>query len=217
MFNQLTLTVGALIGLTVLVSLQAFNNPQLKSQLIFHPAAIQNRKEYYRFLTHGFIHANPMHLFFNMWALLIFGPWVERIFIQFVFGDEMLGRIAFLFFYLAAIVAASMVDYQRHKNNYGYAALGASGAVAAMVWPYIMFVPWSWFIFPPLPAIFIGIGYIVYSHYMDRRGGTNIGHNAHLWGAIFGLVVYLALIFTKAPVLWEIFITQLMQPQGPSF
>ncbi len=215
MFDQLTLTVGALIGLTVLISMQAFNNPQLKSQLIFHPAAIQNRKEHYRFLTHGFIHANPMHLFFNMWALLIFGPVAERIFVQYIFGSEMIGRVAFLLFYLTAIVAASFVDYQRHRNNCSYAALGASGAVAAMVWPYIMFAPWSWFIFPPLPAIFIGIGYIVYSHYMDKRGGGNIGHNAHLWGAIFGLVVYLTLLAVKAPELLQFFMDQLLQPKGP--
>ncbi|MEM7574620.1 MAG: rhomboid family intramembrane serine protease [Bacteroidota bacterium] len=222
MFEQLTLTVGALIGLTVLISYQAFSNPDLRAQLIFRPTAIQNRGEYYRFLTHGFIHANPTHLFFNMWALLIFGPIAEQVFVIRLFDSVLVGRIAFIFFYLAAIAAASSIDYLRHRNNYHYAALGASGAVAALIWPYIMYAPWSWFIFPPLPAILIGIGYVAYSHYMDKRGGGNIGHNAHLWGAIFGLVAYVILLLTldDAPQgmrLLDQFWYQLQQPQGPGF
>lgn len=205
-----------IIVITVLISWQAFNNPLLKEKLIFNPVAIEERGEYYRFLTHGFIHADFQHLLFNMYALYIFGGTVEYVFESFLF-NAMVGKLAYLVFYLVAIVAASYPDYLRHRNNYAYGSLGASGGVAATIWPYIMLAPWNWFIFPPLPAIVLGIGYIVYSHFADKAGRDNIGHNAHLWGAVFGLVVYVILIIVNAPELLEIFIYQLGQPQGPNF
>ena len=205
-----------LIIITVLISWQAFNNPELRGRLIFLPAAIKQRGEYYRFLTHGFIHADFQHLLFNMYALYIFGGSVEFVFKQYLFGPTF-GNVAYLLFYLAAIVAASIPDYLRHQDNRSYASLGASGGVAATIWPYIMLAPWNWFIFPPLPAILLGIGYILYSHYADKQGRGNIGHNAHLWGAIFGLVAYSVLVMAFEPQLMAYFFEELMQPKGPNF
>ncbi len=202
-----------IIAITCIVSYLAFNNPQLRANLLFIPSAVKNRGEYYRFLTHGFIHADFMHLLFNMWALYIFGGIAEYHF-SLLFGLTF-GKLAYLLFYLAAIAASSFVDYQRHENNHAYSALGASGAVAAVMWPYIMYAPWNWFVFPPLPAILLGFGYIAYSHYADKRGGTNIGHNAHLWGAIFGLVTYVTLAAFLEPAILSDFWVELMHPKGP--
>jgi membrane associated rhomboid family serine protease len=205
-----------IIIITALISWQAFNNPALKSKLMFIPSAVKERGEYYRFLTHGFVHADFQHLLFNMWALYIFGETGEAIFNQALFGPA-IGNVAFLLFYLLAIVAASIPDYLRHQDDRMYASLGASGGVAAMIWPYIMLAPWAWFIFPPVPAIVLGIGYILYSQYADKRGGSNIGHNAHLWGAIFGLVAYVILAYSFNPAIVDTFVERLMSPQGPNF
>ncbi len=205
-----------IILITVLISWQAFNNPELKGKLLFIPSAIRDRGEYYRFLSHGFIHADFQHLLFNMYALYIFGGSVEFVFKEYLFGP-VVGNVAYLLFYLIAIVAASVPDYLRHQNNRTYASLGASGGVAATIWPYVMLAPWNWFIFPPLPAILLGIGYILYSHYADKRGRGNIGHNAHLWGAIFGLVAYSVLVLAFEPALMTYFLDELMQPKGPNF
>lgn len=205
-----------IILITVLISWQAFNNPELKGKLMFIPSAIKDRGEYYRFLTHGFIHADFQHLLFNMYALYIFGGSVEFVFKEYLFGPT-IGNVAYLAFYLLAIVAASIPDYLRHQDNRGYASLGASGGVAATIWPYVMLAPWNWFIFPPLPAILLGIGYIAYSHYADKQGRGNIGHNAHLWGAIFGLVAYSVLVLAFEPALMTYFLDELMQPKGPNF
>lgn len=204
-----------LIGITCLVSFMAFNNPQLRANMLFIPTAVKNRGETYRFISHGFIHADMSHLFFNMYALYIFGGIAEYQFNR-MFGLTF-GNVAYLLFYLSAIAASSYVEYGRSQDNPGYSALGASGAVAAMMWPFIMYAPWAWFIFPPLPAILLGIGYIAYSHYADQRGGTNIGHNAHLWGAIFGLIAYSTLAGFLEPDILSEFFGRLMQPQGPNF
>ena len=204
-----------IIAITCIISYMAFNNPQLRANMLFVPSAVKERGEIYRFITHGFIHGDFMHLLFNMYALYIFGGSAEFAF-GILFG-QIFGKLAFLLFYLAAIAASSYVVYMRHQGNYAYSALGASGAVAAVMWPYIMFAPWNWFIFPPLPAILLGFGYIAYSHYADKKGGTNIGHNAHLWGAIFGLVGYSVLCAFLEPELLNLFWTQLMSPKGPGF
>ncbi|MEM1358107.1 MAG: rhomboid family intramembrane serine protease [Bacteroidota bacterium] len=211
-FADMTIII---IIITALVSWQAFNNPELRSKMLFIPSAVKERGETYRFLSHGFIHADFMHLIFNMYALYIFGKSAEVGF-QYLFGATF-GNVAYLLFYLAAIAASSFVVYMRNQDNPGYSALGASGAVAAVMWPYIMFAPWNWFVFPPLPAILLGFGYIAYSHYADKRGGTNIGHNAHLWGAIFGLVVYVVLSAFLEPAILQHFWAELLQPKGPGY
>lgn len=202
-----------IIAITCVISYLAFNDPALRAKLLFIPSAVKNQGEYYRFITHGFIHADFMHLLFNMYALYIFGGAAEMAF-GFLFGVTF-SKLAYLLFYLVAIAASSYVDFARHQDNRGYSALGASGAVAAVMWPYIMFAPWNWFIFPPLPAILLGFGYIAYSHYADKRGGTNIGHNAHLWGAIFGLVAYVVLCAFLNQGILQHFWAELLQPKGP--
>ena len=199
---------------TGLVSFYAFNNPEFRAKALFVPAAIKRNREYYRFISSGFIHADLMHLIFNMYALYIFGRFAEPIFGG-LFGS--VGGVAFLIFYVVAIAAANYVSYQRHQDDYHYRALGASGAVSAVMWPFILYAPWAWFAIPPLPAWLMGIGYIAYSHYADGRRQDGIGHSAHLWGAIFGLTVYVTILVAmpEEPDLLQRFFDQIMKPEWP--
>lgn len=211
----MSLTVIIII-LTCLVSYQALENPEMRSKLLFRPVDIQ-KGEYYRFFTSGLIHADFNHLLFNMWALYIFGELVEGVFTDSLFGPTW-GRIAFIAFYFSAIAIASLPSFFRHQDNYGYSALGASGATSALSLIYILFFPWDWFIFPPLPGILIGVGYLWYSSYMDKRGVGNIGHNAHLWGAIYGIAFIIIASILFNPNILSYMVHVLAEgPKAPSF
>jgi membrane associated rhomboid family serine protease len=174
----------ALIAITVLVSWQAFERPRLLERLILWPPAIDRRKEFDRLITHGFIHADWQHLLFNMITLYFFGREVERMFTPYI------GALGFVLFYLSAILVAILPTYLRHRHDPQYRSLGASGAVSAVLFAFILVNPWSmiFVFFLPLPAILYAVLYIGYSIWMDRRGGDNINHSAHLWGAGYGLL-----------------------------
>lgn len=197
-------TTIIIIILTTLLSFSAFNNQKLYGDLILYPPAIQ-RGQYYRFLTSGFIHADMQHLLFNMLTLYFFGEAIEGLL------NEAVGRWAFLALYLGAIVISDIPSYLKNKNNAHYASLGASGGVSAIVFAFIIFAPWAWFAFPPVPAIIFGIGYMWYSIYMSKKGTDNVNHDAHLWGALFGIVF----IFINMPEQVLGFVQRLMDVQGP--
>ncbi len=202
----LTLT-NIIILITVLISFQAFQNRETVERFLFRPTLINDRKEYYRFLSSGFIHADWVHLGVNMYMLYVFGRFSEQMFLV-LFGHTA-GKIAFLLFYLSAVVVSSIPSYLRHKDNYTYAALGASGATSALVFAYILYDPWQMFLFPPVPAIIFGVLYLAYSSYMDRRGTDNIGHNQHFWGAVYGIVFVLVSMAIASPGLIEVVIQRI--------
>jgi membrane associated rhomboid family serine protease len=193
-----------IIIVTALVSVSAFNNSKVYNDLIMYPPEI-NRGQYWRLLTSGFIHADYMHLFFNMLTLYFFGGPIEGVLSMYV------GKWAFLAMYLGAILISDIPSYLKHRHNPRYASLGASGGVSAVVFSYIIFAPWSWFTFPPLPAIVFGIGYLWYCVYMSKKGGDNINHEAHFWGALFGVIF----IFITMPGQATAFLERLMHPQWP--
>jgi len=141
-------------------------------------------RQYERLLTHGFIHADLTHLVFNMVALYAFGRGIERLFTPYI------GALGFLLFYLSAIVVAILPTYLRHRHDPHYRSLGASGGVSAVVFAMVLINPWSMLLvfFIPMPAVVFGVVYIAYSIWMDRRGGDNINHSAHLWGAGYGML-----------------------------
>ncbi len=210
---SLTLIIVIMTGI---VSYQAFSNVSMREKLILHPVSIKERGEFYRFITHGFLHADLTHLLINMYVLYTFGEYVEQVFtLPQIFGPTK-GRIIFLILYLGAIILSSIPSYFRHQENNFYRALGASGGTSAIVFAFIIFDPWQWFIFPPLPGILMGVGYLFYSSYMDKRGGDNIGHNAHFWGAVFGFVFTLAMFQVYAPEMVDLFLEKLMSPRGPN-
>ncbi len=199
------MTLNILIA-TVICSLIAFNNPGFQSKTIFNPAMVSVRGQWWRLVTSGFIHADFFHLLINMLVLYSFGPQVEMRF-EFMLGES--GEIMFLIYYVLGIVVASLPTYFKHRSNYGYNSLGASGAVSAVLFSYIIFAPWNKIYFYGLigiPGILAGIAYLIYSSYMDKRGGDNINHNAHFWGAVFGFIFPI----TIKPEVFVYFIEQLL-------
>ncbi len=199
-----------LVIVTSLISYQANQNPNMLAQLVHSPYREKHHKEYYRMLTSGFIHSPRTwaHLLINMLVLYQFGEIVENVFVQ-LFG-ETLGRINYLGLYLLTIVCASLPSYFRHKDNPSYSALGASGGVSGIMFVYTLFFPWATlllFFIVPCPAIIAAVLYIVYSHWADHNQNDNVGHDAHLYGALFGLAFALIL----KPSIFNIFIRELVE------
>ena len=198
----------AIIIVTVLISYQAFKNYNIIDKLKHHPYSEHNKKEYYRMLSSGFVHGNSTHLLINMFVLYMFGTTIEPVF-GFLYNETM-GPIIFLVFYLSAIFAADIPSHFKHRNNYNYAAVGASGATSALVIVYCLLDPWNWFIYPPVPAIVFALGYIYYSHWAETRNKADgIGHSAHLYGALYGIVF----IVLTNPKVCLIFFNKIME--GP--
>ena len=181
------------IGITVAISLYAWNNADIMNKWIMNPYSVQKYKQYYRFLTSGFLHADYGHLFFNMLSLYFLGGIVEKAF-AYNFGEQM-GGILYAILYLLGIIIGNIPSYIDHKNDSYYNALGASGGVSSVVFSAILFAPTITFIiyFFPMPAFLYGILYTAYSFYMSKKNLDNIGHSAHLYGAAFGLVFTLIL------------------------
>jgi membrane associated rhomboid family serine protease len=180
----------AIIAVTAITSLYAFNNMNVMHKLIFNPYTISAQKQWYRFFSSGLIHADMFHLFFNMYALYLFGGVVEHFFL-FKYG-EILGIFLYIFLYVSAIGVSGFPDYQKHRHNARYHALGASGAVAAIIFASIIIYPSREIMIFPIrffmPSYVFGVLYIAYSYYMSNKNMDNIGHNAHLFGALYGLL-----------------------------
>ncbi len=204
---MITITL-ILVVMTALISYQAFTNQRMQDELSFRPAVIQEFGQWHRFFTAGFVHADWGHLIVNMIVLYQFGEFVEVFFREIIFGSPMAGRIAFLLFYLSAIAISCIPSYLRHRNNYAYGAIGASGATSALLFAYVVINPWQMFAFPPLPAILFGVFYLFYSSYMDRRGTDNIGHNQHFWGAVYGAAFILLAVQIYRPELFEVLLSR---------
>ena len=172
--------------------------------LIFYPPAITNNRQYYRFITCGFIHADPGHLFFNMYAFYLFGNITEEIF-DAIFGSY--GKLLYVIMYLLALIVCIIPSYSKNKTNPNYRSLGASGAVSAVVFAYILFNPLQGIglIFIPIymMGFLFGIIYLVVSYWLDKKGGGRINHSAHIWGAIFGIffLIVASNLFSDYPVL----------------
>ena len=195
----------ALIAVTCVVSWLAFKNRKLMDRLILWPPAIERHKQYDRLLGYGFIHADFMHLLFNMFTLFFFGRYMEGVI------TELTGSPwAYLGLYLAALVVSILPTYLKHKNDPNYRSLGASGAVSAVLFAFILVDPWATIgvMFIPMPAIVFAVLYVGYSIWMDKRGGDNVNHGAHLAGAAFGV---LFMVIMEPRVLGH-FLQQLGQP-----
>jgi membrane associated rhomboid family serine protease len=194
-----------LIAITVLVSWLALSRRAWMDRLLLWPPAISRRRQVDRLLTHGFVHADLPHLLFNMITLFFFGGIVERIFV------DRIGTLGFLLFYVLAIVVAILPTYWQHRHDVNYRSLGASGAVSAVLFSYVLFAPWSMILvfFIPVPAIVYAVLYVAYSFWMDKKGTDNINHSAHLTGAAFGVVATLLI----EPRAGTYFLQQIVNPR----
>jgi membrane associated rhomboid family serine protease len=200
-----------LIILTVGISWYAFQNLHLTNRWIFHPYSVHTNNEWYRFITSGFLHGDWTHLFFNMLALYFFGRVVEFVFTA-RFGEGG-GLFYYLLIYLGGIIVSDIPTYFKHRDNPGYRALGASGGVSAVIFSSILFNPTSdiclYFVLC-LPGFILGILYLIYSYYKGRQGADNINHDAHFYGAVYGIILSLILIPGAGPRFAE----QIIQWQG---
>ncbi|WP_207515331.1 rhomboid family intramembrane serine protease [Longitalea luteola] len=184
-----------IIIITVLVSIAAFTNDKVFNDFIFYPPAVTHDRQWYRFLTCGLIHADYGHLIFNMYAFYMFGDNVEDNFIRIFEGK---GKLLYLLLYVTSLFACLLPTYAKHKTDNYYRSLGASGAVSAVIFAYIMLNPLQkigLIFLPPqwgLPAFVFGFLYIVISSYLDKRGGGNINHSAHIFGGLYGIAFIIA-------------------------
>lgn len=177
-----------IIILTVVASLAAFQNHGFFEKALFRPYLMKNNNEWWRWVSNGFIHADYTHLIVNMLSFYFFASYVEQEF-NVITGNN--NGLLFLIFYISALVLSGMYDYYRHQNDYSYSALGASGAVAAVIFAYIVYNPFNsiyLYYVIKLPAWLFGVLYLFYEYYMGKKQVDNIGHNAHFFGALFGFV-----------------------------
>ena len=179
-----------ILAITIFISITAMDNHTLKNKMMFNAYMIKERKEWYRFFSHGLIHGDWMHLGFNMLTLYMFGKSVEDAYVD-MFDEK--GILFYLLLYVGGLAMSSLYSYERNKGNIYYNALGASGAVSAVIYSYIMIAPMNTlrFMFIPIdiPAYIFGFVYLGIEYYLSKKGNTGIAHDAHVWGAIYGVVL----------------------------
>lgn len=201
----MTITILLLIA-CVGVSLMAFNDSGLMAKLLFSPYEIRRKNQWYRFITHGFVHADFVHLFMNMWVLYIFGTDVEKT-LSMIYGSQ--GTLYFILLYTGGLLFSTLYSFWRHIDHPHYAAVGASGAISSVTFAFIMIYPTAGlYLFPfpfEIPAFAFGGLYLIYSWYMARRGRDNIGHDAHFFGALYGVIFMIILEPRLIPLLLEYF------------
>ncbi|MBD8696428.1 rhomboid family intramembrane serine protease [Stenotrophomonas sp. CFBP 13718] len=195
-----------LIAITVIVSWMAFNNRKLTDRLILWPPAVDRHRQYDRLITYGFLHADWPHLIFNMITLFFFGGQIEGLMVR-LSGSY----LTYPAFYLGALVISILPSYIKNQKNPNYLSLGASGAVSAVLFAFILLSPWTriFVFFIPAPAILYAVFYVGYSIWMDKRGGDQVNHSAHLAGAAFGVLFMLAM----QPSIFNHFLTELANPR----
>jgi membrane associated rhomboid family serine protease len=198
-----------LIVITSAISILAFRNKDVFEKLQFNPYQVYHKKQWHRIITHGFLHADWAHLFVNMFVLYFFGTSIERNFEQLAAADIIQSPIlTYVLLYFVSMVFATVTTLAKQKDNIWYNSVGASGAVSAVLFTHIFFSPLQMlyvYLIIPIPGIVFGVLYLGYSHYMSKRGGDHINHDAHFIGAVFGFLFPLLL----DPKLINVFLSQL--------
>jgi membrane associated rhomboid family serine protease len=187
-----------IVGLTVVISYLAINDSDLKYKLTFSPYSVKHHNRWWLVFTHGVVHADYTHLAMNMFTLYFLGEAVEGM-MRFHFGAK--GPLFFILLYLGGLVFATIPAFRKHADNPGYLALGASGAVSSVVFAFIMFRPLDMLLIYgviPIPGILLGVGYLIYESYANKQQRTNVAHDAHIAGAIFGVLFLSAVDFQIA-------------------
>jgi membrane associated rhomboid family serine protease len=177
-----------IVIITCVVSISAQSNHKITEELIFYPPAITNQKQWYRFLSCALIHSDYIHLAFNMLSFYSFGEFVESYFHE-IFGS--MGSVLYIALYVISQALCLIPTYVKHKDDYHYSSLGASGAVSAVIFAGIFLSPLQrlgfMFIPVPIPGFIFGFIYLAITAYLDRKGASGINHSAHLFGSIAGI------------------------------
>jgi membrane associated rhomboid family serine protease len=188
-----------LLVVTIVLSLIAFYNDKLYSEFMLHPYSVARGHNVWTVITSGFIHRDWMHLFFNMFSFFAFAFQLEIT----------LGHWQFGLLYMASLILSDLPTISKHRDDYGYHSLGASGAISAVVFSFIMFNPMAELqIFPipfPIKAIIFGVLYLVYCAYASKQSRDTINHDAHFYGALSGVMITILLYHEVV----QIFIQQL--------
>lgn len=195
------------ILITAIVSILCFTGTLDINALMFNAYDVWHRKKWYRMLSYGLVHGGWGHLLFNMLTLYFFGAVVEQYF-QGAFGPTT-GIVLYVVLYVSAIAVSTVGDLVKYRDVYGYNAVGASGAVSAILFASILFEPkmgiYIYLIPVPVPGYIFAPLYLLYCWYMARRNMDNIGHTAHFWGAVYGLLFPLVC----RPAIFHHFLSQL--------
>ena len=185
--------LGIIILVTVAFSITAFKDDELMRKMVFFPFRCKHNHEKYRVLTHLFIHADATHLIFNMLSLYMLGEILE---IQLIneFG-VMRGEIHFVTLYFLGGIFSTLIPFYRNQDNIHYRSLGASGAVSAVIFAAIIWNPTMrlglLFLPIPIPAYIFGPLYLLYEYWAEKKGKSGIAHDAHIGGALCGIVYVL--------------------------
>ena len=177
-----TILIGIIVA-NVLISYKGFNDLAFFRKYEFHVGSIRSGEQI-RMLSSGFLHADIMHLAFNMLTLYFFAPTVIAY----------LGGFSFILVYFGSLIFGSLLTMMFHKNDYSYRAVGASGAVTGVLYSAILLEPNSnvdLYFFIRMPAYVFGIAYLLYSIYGMKAKNDNIGHTAHFGGAVGGYLITL--------------------------
>ncbi|GHE40125.1 rhomboid family intramembrane serine protease [Sphingobacterium griseoflavum] len=194
MINNLynTPVATAIFGLTLVFSLYVFSNPQWFGRWMLHPFGIyRNKSRYYTIFTSGLIHKDWMHLLFNMVTFYYFGFSLEAMFVQF---SGSTGHLLFALLYVISMVLSDIPTILQQKNNPGYYSLGASGSVCAILFSFILFQPKAQlgvFMIIPMPAYLFALLFVGYSMWAAKKSSDGINHDAHLFGALTGVLITL--------------------------
>ena len=194
----MSLTI-VIILVSIGLSWYAWQNPSLLDKWVFNPVRVSKYNEYYRFITSGFIHADVGHLIFNMFSLYFFGEAMEM-FLGGYFGSN--GTIYYLLLFLAGIVVSDIPTFLKHRNNSNYNSLGASGGVSALLFAFILLAPLQkvcLYFAICVPGFIFGGIYMAYSFYESRQNRGRVNHDAHLYGALFGIVFMAFLLPESIP------------------
>jgi len=185
MMEYITLAPVAsfIFAITIACSIMAFSNTDLYGKMILHPYSVARKRKVFTLITSGLIHADWMHLAFNMFSFFAFAFQLEAL----------MGHWQFGLLYIASLIISDLPTVAKHKNDYGYHSLGASGAVSAVIFGYIMYSPFTTLMIIPIPipiyAVVFGVLYLVYCHFAAKHARDNINHDAHFYGALCGLFI----------------------------
>lgn len=178
---------SAIFAITILTSIMAFSNDNLYANMILHPYSVYRKQRVYTIITSGLIHNDWMHLIFNMLSYYFFAFRLEAL----------MGHWEFGLLYVVSLILSDLPTVYKHRNDEWYHSLGASGAVSAVIFGFIMFNPLDKMMILPLPfgipAVLFGVIYLVYCNYASKYSRDNINHDAHLFGALSGLLITIML------------------------